>query len=190
VHYHEMLRNPVLYQLLLMADGELAGEVQGGRCPRCSGPLHVANYPRKPRGEVGETPRGYNERYSLCCGWCRHRVTPPSLRFMGRRVYLGTVVVLLSAMMQGLTRRGAKELRLAVGVPARTVRRWLAWWRGAFVATRTWAVLRGRLLPAPDAWELPLGLVKRVCGPPVVLRVEVLMRQLRGLTTGSCEVVL
>jgi hypothetical protein len=188
--YHALLTSAVLYELLLKGDAELAAEVHAGRCPWCKGPLHAADYPRKPRGDVGKLPGGYQQRFSLCCGSCRRRVTPPSLRFLGRRVYLGTVVVLLSAMMHGVTPRRASVLRAAVGVPARTVRRWLKWWRDTFVATPTWTVLRGRLLPAPEVSRLPLGLAERVVDPPGESRVEVLMRQLRALTTGSFKVVL
>ena len=173
-----------------MADDGLSSEVGAGACPRCEGPLHVADFPRKPRGHVGELPAGYDKRFSFCCGKCRRRVTPPSLRFLGRRVYLGTLVVLLSAMMHGVTPRRASLLRNAVGVPARTLRRWVAWWRERFVTTPTWAVLRGRVMPPPDSSTLPLGLVQRVCVPLAVERVELLMRLLRALTTGSCKVVL
>ena len=190
--YHELLVSPFLYALLLMADAELAAEARRGGCqdPDCAGPLHVANYPRKPRGNVGALPAGYDQRFSLCCGACRRRLTPPSLRFLGRRVYLGTVVVLLSAMMHGVTPRRASQLRAEVGVPARTLRRWVKWWRDAFVATRTWAVLRGRFVPSPEVSTLPLGLVERVCEPPEIGRVEKLLRLLRALTTRSCEVAL
>jgi len=174
----------------MMADGGLSSEVGEGACPKCAGPLHVANFPRKPRGDVGKLPAGYDTRYSWCCGTCRGRVTPPSLRFLGRRVYLGTVVVLVSAMMQGVTPKRAALLRSAVGVPARTLRRWLAWWRETFVATPTWAVLRGRFMPPPESSTLPLGMVESVCVPLVAERVAVLMRLLRALTTGSCKVVL
>ena len=34
---------------------------------------------------------------------CRTRATPPSLRFLGRHVYLATVVTLISAMQLGTT---------------------------------------------------------------------------------------
>lgn len=188
--YQEILRSPVLYQLLLKADVDLAVAARAGRCPRCAGPLHVADYPRKPRGDVGELPAGYDTRFSLCCGECRKRATPPSLRFLGRRVYLGTVVVLVSAMLHGVTGRRAAELRRVVGVPARTVARWRTWWQEAFIQTPTWAALRGRLMPPPQESALPFSLTSRVCVPLVVERVEVLMRLLRALTTGSCPVVL
>jgi hypothetical protein len=34
---------------------------------------------------------------------CRSRTTPPSLRFLGRKVYLATIVVLVSMMQYGVT---------------------------------------------------------------------------------------
>ena len=44
----------------------------------------------------------YAERFSFCCAvdGCRKRATPPSLRFLGRKVYLATVVTLISAMLR------------------------------------------------------------------------------------------
>ena len=38
------------FRFLSRIDAELAAEARKGRCPRCTGPLHVADYPRKPRG--------------------------------------------------------------------------------------------------------------------------------------------
>jgi hypothetical protein len=40
-----------------------------------------------------------NHRFSFCCDrdGCRNRATPPSVRFLGRKVYLGAVVMLISA---------------------------------------------------------------------------------------------
>ena len=45
-------------------------------------------------GGLGEE---YDRRLSFCCALdvCRKRTTPPSLRFLGRKVYLGAVVVLI-----------------------------------------------------------------------------------------------
>ena len=49
------------------------------------GPLHQAHYERKPR----DAPLIWMEeksRFSFCCGHCRRRCTPASVRFLGRRV--------------------------------------------------------------------------------------------------------
>ncbi len=78
----------------------------------CGGRLHSANYPRAPRGGPDHLPEEYRSRFSFCCDrdGCRKRMTPPSVRFLGRKVYLGAVVILVSAMRQGPTPRRVREL--------------------------------------------------------------------------------
>lgn len=72
----------------------------------CGGALHRANYPRKVRGlppgaSAGDGAGGPGPelRLSFCCAreGCRKRHTPASLRFLGRRVYAGVVLVLVMA---------------------------------------------------------------------------------------------
>lgn len=46
---HALLHDPRFFTLLLQIDHELAAQTQAQGCI-CSGPLHQANYPRKPRG--------------------------------------------------------------------------------------------------------------------------------------------
>jgi hypothetical protein len=53
-------------------------------------------------------------------------MTPPSIRFLGRKVYLGAVVILISAMRQGPTPRRVHELSSLFGVGRATVARWQA----------------------------------------------------------------
>ena len=91
-----LLAEGELYELLQRFDEDLAAEHRAGGCPRCGGVLHSARYRRKPRGFAGLAPE-YGRRLSFCCAraGCRQRATPPSLRFLGRKVYLGAVVVLL-----------------------------------------------------------------------------------------------
>ena len=122
-------------------------------------------------------------RFSLCCGrdGCRKRATPPSLRFLGRRVYLGAVVIMASVLAQALTT--AKALRQATGVPARTSRRWLSWWRGAFLLTDVFVILRARLIGVVVE-ELPASIASRL-GDTVESQVRGLLHWLTPLTTGS-----
>jgi hypothetical protein len=145
-------------------DALIARQVAVARCSWCGGPLHQGNYLRKPRGGLlagaGEASR---LRHSLCCGrpGCRRRALPPSLRFLGRRVYVGAVVVLASVFAQ--LAMSLREARMATGVPGRTLRRWGTWWRGSLPALATWIELRARFIPPPpDETELPRSLVARI----------------------------
>ena len=157
-----------------------------GGCPACGGPLHRSDYERKPRGGL-IAPEGEPSvrRFSLCCGreGCRKRALPPSLWFLGRRVYLGVVVIVASLAAQAL--EAASALRRATGVPARTARRWLSWWRGAFVRTEVFVVLRARLVGlAID--ELPASIVDRLAGSPAQ-QVRTMMAWLGPLTAGAAS---
>lgn len=155
------------WRLLMRFDEDLAAEVRDCGCPQCAAPLHSARYPRKPRGVaralLGE---GYEQRLSFCCAreGCRRRVTPPSVRFLGRRVYLGALVVLVSALAQGLT--GARQAGLCqrLGLSRRTLRRWRRWWREVFPASRWWQVEGARLVPAVEVAQLPGALLERFRG--------------------------
>lgn len=182
------------FERLVEADRKLTEAVARRGCPHCNGPLHRADYDRKPRGGwVAAAGEAFCRRFSLCCGreGCRKRSTPPSLRFLGRRVYLESVVVLASSSSSAVTVRALREVSRAAGVPVRTLRRWLGWWQTTFVATPTWFELRARFVPPPPAEsELPRSLLERVfiaVAPrdwtEAVLHVAQL---LRPLTTQSC----
>ena len=108
----------------------------------------------------------YGYRLSLCCAreGCRRRTTPASVRFLARRVYLGALVVLVSALAQGLTERRLGELRERFGVSARTVRRWRRWWGEVFALGQWWRGARGEFMPGLNGDELPGELVVRMGG--------------------------
>jgi hypothetical protein len=155
-------------------------------CRDCGGRLHRGDYPRKPRGGVVSVEaEGFDRRFSLCCGreGCRHRATPPSVRFLGRRVYIGAVVVMASAVM--LATMVANAAVAATGVPARTTRRWLRWWRGPFTTSAAFADLSARLVPAPARLQLPVSVLERLHGEPAE-RVAKLLTWLAPITTTSC----
>jgi hypothetical protein len=146
-----------LFKLLEKADSDLAEEAQAGGCGNCGGKLHRGDFERKPRGG----PQ-WDSRYSFCCEKkdCRKRKTPPSVRFLGRKVYVGVVVVLLSAMMHGLRPKRVEALREALGIDKRTLARWRAWWLENFADSRFWKGTRGRFMPRLDEAVLPLSLVE------------------------------
>ena len=96
-------------------------------------------------------------------------------------MYLGAVVIMASVITQALTT--AKALRQATGVPARTSRRWLSWWRGAFLLTDVFVNLRARRIGVV-AEKLPASIVSRL-GDTVESQVRGLLHGLMPLTTGS-----
>ena len=79
-----ILNTKKLYDWQEKIDKELAEAVQAGACLYCGAKLHCGDYPRKPRGGPE-----WDERYSFDCSRCRKRRTPPSVRFLGRKVYVG-----------------------------------------------------------------------------------------------------
>ena len=174
-------------------DAEIARQVAAGGCPFCGGRLHQANYQRKPRGGLlGGAGEALAIRHSLCCGaeGCRRRALPPSLRFLGRRVYLEVVVLLASVWVQ--LAATLREACATAGVPAWTLRRWGAWWRNAFRQSPTWAELRSRFAPPPPADDdLPRSLAVRLVeelqgrGPPSAAEVCGLAARLLAPATTS-----
>lgn len=155
---HRLLRDAKLPAALAQMDADLAAEVRSAGCPACGARLHSARFPRKPRGE----PPGssdYERRLSFCCSACRRRATPASVRFLGRRVYVGCVVVLLSAMLHGVTPSRAARLKEFLGVSRKTLARWRSWWLETFPRTSLWKAARARFTPAVDEGLLPQTLL-------------------------------
>lgn len=177
-----------LYALLLKCDQDLAAIARDSGCP-CGGVLHRASYERKPRGWVGEQPEGYDRRHSFCCArdGCRKRTTPPSVRFLGRKVYLAAVVVLVTALRHGVSDRRASELRRLIGASRHTLARWRTWWSETFTATAFWQVERARWVPQVSAAELPASLLERFVGGDDRTRLCRLLDFIKPITTGSGE---
>jgi hypothetical protein len=87
-------------------------------------------------------------------------VTPPSIPSLGRKVYLGAVLILISAMRQGPTPRRFRKLSSVFGVDRATIARWQAFWRDHVPKTPFWKVARARLVPVVDVVALPRSLVE------------------------------
>ena len=174
-----------VWEHLLRIDQDLADAARRGGCFRCGGRLDGARYPRKPRGCPIDLDARYERRLGLCCDACRKRVKPPSVLFLGRRVYFGAALV-LSVMDKSLTPERLAKLRRLLGVDRRTVRRWQRWWRGIFPRTALWSVERGRLLPPVDESALPGSLLARFTGGLHEQLIAVL-RFVSPLTTGQAR---
>jgi hypothetical protein len=157
---HDLPRAARLWSVLLAIDQDLAEQTRKKACP-CGGRLHCANYLRKPCGAPLQLPEPQRLRLSFCCDrdGCRKRVTPPSVRFLGPKVYLGVFVILISAMRQGPTPRRVRELSLRFGADRRTIARWQVLWRQHFPQTLFWKLARARLTPVLEIGTLPYALL-------------------------------
>lgn len=146
-----------LLSALVAIDERIVVEIQSEGCPRCGGKLYRADYARKPRGLPPEVVSLLERRFSLCCAreGCRRRVTPPSVCFMGRRLYPAPWVVLAAAYQQ------AAQM---IGIGRRTAIRWKNWWRTSFRRSSQWGYLRTFLMPPIDESRLPASLFERFAG--------------------------
>jgi hypothetical protein len=182
-----LLTDAALFEVVLAIDQEMAATAQAEGCLRCPGRLHHGDYPRKPRGGPATLSAAYDCRVSFCCARCRKRRTPPSVRFLGRRVYLGVVVVLACVLRYGPTPVRAARLRALLGVSADTLTRWHRWWRDAFVRTAFWKAARGHFAQPVDEADLPRDLLARFAGEALA-EVIALLRLLSPLTTSTSTV--
>jgi len=74
-------------------------------------------------------------------------------------VYLGAIVILISAMRQGPSPRRVRELAARFGADRRTIARWLVFWRERFPQTPFWKIARARLGSRADCVSLPYALL-------------------------------
>lgn len=143
---HLLSADDAFFQSLRALDFELFLAAKSKPCSLCGGRLDTSHFPRKPRG-AGELEV---RRFSLCCRneGCRDRVTPPSLRFLGRKVYSAWVVILAVEY--------CRDLGLGGKIPRQTIARWKALWRVRLAEDHPfmrWA--RGLLPPGTPSSSLP-----------------------------------
>ena len=100
-------------------------------------------------------------------------MTPPSVRFLGRKVYLGAIVILISAMRQGPTPRRVRELSERFGADESTIARWQTFWREHFPQTPFWKVARAGFVTLGEIASLPYSLVDAfLCRHPPLQRLD------------------
>jgi hypothetical protein len=160
--YQAVLADAKFHEQLLDFDRDLAASARAARC------------------------QDYAERFSFCCAvdGCRKRTTPPSLRFLGRHVYLATVVTLISALMLGTTPSRLARLSVVPGIDRRTLARWRAWWRSTFTDSPFAPVAMAAVVPPIDIAALPVSLLERFAGD-LEQRLLSLLRFLGPLTGGA-----
>jgi len=181
---HVRANDPNFYQLLLRIDQDYADQAREQGC-NCGGVLHSARYPRKPRGVSHEARCHCDFRHSFCCADCRRRTTPFSVRFLGRRVYVGAIMVAVSAARASAGSAAAMRQLDDLGVPPATIARWRDWWTSDFVSTPFWTLGRAAFMPPIDTGLAPASLLERFVArrPPEPLLS--LLQWLSPLTSAS-----
>ncbi len=181
--YDAVAQDPSFFRFLSQIDAELAADIRSAGCQHCSGRLHTADFPRKPRGCPVAMIEEYSWRLSFTCGSCDSRATPPSVRFLGRRVYV-SVVLMLSSPPDSAS---GQQLQRLLGISRRTVLRWRRWWTQEFPRTRLWRSLRSRLMPPIVPARLPQGLCDRLDSKDPAMRLAQALRLLSPLSV-SCVI--
>ena len=176
---HDVLQDPAFFRLLTRIDEEFAAATRLGRCLSCAGPLHVADFPRKPRGCPAAVREDYSWRLSFTCGRCDARATSPSVRFAGRRVYLSVVLMLFSPPGSS----SSEALRDLLSIPVRTLQRWRRWWRVDFLLTPFWQSVRERFMPPVLPEQLPQSLLERFDVGERAVRLAMALRFIAPLST-------
>lgn len=134
----------------VQADLLLATERVADGCSHCGGPVHRADYPRKPRGcpNSADLPAGFETRFALCCGQqgCRKRAHVPQIRFLDRKVY-GLLSILLTVAARTASpprKQTSAAMCRALGCSRRTIERWLSFWRDRFPSSWRGTALRAK----------------------------------------------
>lgn len=187
--YREFLEDARFFAALCRLDEEIAAEVRTRGC-ECGGALHVSNYSRRPHGLGFEAAGELVVRLSFCCEreGCRRRVTPPSVRFFGRRHYAGVVFLLVSTLLgERLREKILGRIEFEIGVSVETLKRWRKWWRERFVGSRFWQWRRGRFSPpVEESGVVAAALLARFGGDGDPGGVRRCLHFLSPLTTASC----
>ena len=167
--YASIVAEASFWSQLVEIDRQLQQTTIARGCPWCGGALHVGDHPRKPRGLPDGLEDLWSRRFNTCCGRCRRRSMPPSVRFLGRRVYAGAIVIL------------ATMFALVCGAARRTIGRWSAWWTQVLPATTWWRQMRGRFDRPVDGSRLPGSLLQRYEAPSGAPSPEALIDMLIAL---------
>jgi len=186
------LLNASFHLLLNTIDHELADQTKQQGCLFCGCKLHLADYPRSPFGIAPAFRDSYKSRLSFCCGTCRKRTTPPSVRFFGQRWVPAPLLIFISVLMHGVNQRRCEQLKRFFGITVSesTLRRWQRWWRELFVKTSFWQQAKGLFPPSNQMMRgpFPRVLLNQFEGK-VREKIILLLRFLAPLTAGVLRAV-
>ena len=158
--YHPLLTDARLHDSLLDLDRLIAEQVRQEQCRLCRGNLHQSHFARKPRGVPEGTHLDYSIRFSYCCGTegCRKRFTPPSMRFLSRKVYSSVVIILIFLLKPETDESRLETINTLLGttLSVETLRRWRHFWTKDLPQTHTWKRLA---FSSTQAQNLPVSLL-------------------------------
>jgi hypothetical protein len=100
------------------------------------------------------------------------------------------VIVLVTAITQGLTPQRRKLLIEQLDLCPQTIARWRQWRKERFPVSRCWQRVRGRFVPPVDTGHLPGSLLGRLMGNDLQQRLVHLLVVLLELTSLSCPALL
>lgn len=106
------------------------------------------------------------------------------MRYLGRKVYVGAVVIVASAVGGAALAAGLRPPRRIEGVLARTVGRWLTWWQTVFALGPFWREAKAFFATPVEIAPLPASLLARF-GRAGAASVETLLRFIAPVTTES-----
>jgi hypothetical protein len=119
----------------------------------------------------------------LSCDRCRKRVTPFSVRFLGRKQHVSAMLVVCSAMLCGLRGRRLRKVREYWGVSPDLAAHWKAWW-SVLPVTAFWKKVRGGFSATFRENALPVSLLEVYRGAASE-RLTSVLRLLLPLTSSS-----
>lgn len=185
------LCNASFHLLLTAIDKEMANNTLKQGCGYCKGKLHLADYPRSPVGILPSLRHYYEERLSFCCATCRKRITPPSVRFFGRRWYPAPFHLLVSILMLGINDCRLSQIKRHFGITVTesTWKRWRRWWRDFFPLTSFWQKEKALAPPIDMTNKLFSRILLNVFKGTLGNKMTLLLRFLSPLTGGVLRAI-
>lgn len=177
--YHPLLTDARFHNILFDLDRLIAEQVRQEHCRFCQGNLHQSHFPRKPKGVPEGTHSDYSIRFSYCCGTegCRKRSTPPSMRFLSRKVYSSVVIILIFLLKPETDESRIEMINRLLGttLSVETLRRWRHFWTKDLPQTHTW-----RRLPVHQilSQELPMSLLdlfQKACEQSFIMGLKLIL---------------
>jgi len=107
------------------------------------------------------------------------------VRFLGRRVYVAAIMIVVSALRASAGTAAAMRQLDSLGVPPSTIERWRRWWTSGFVGTPFWTLGHAAFVPPVNTGQAPASLLERFVSTLHPEPLLCLLRWLSPLTSAS-----